>query len=48
MLHLLTLAAHAEPPPPVAAQMHEHFAVVTTVRDHLIQGRLEPAREEAQ
>jgi cytochrome c553 len=50
MLTLLTLAlgtAQAEPPPPVASEMHERFAVLTDLRDHLIQGRLQPARDAA-
>ena len=47
MILLVCLAAQAEPLPPVAAEMHERFSVLTTMRDHVVQGRLEPTREEA-
>lgn len=43
MLALLIPLALAEAPP-VAAEMHTRFATTMRIRDHLVQGELEPAK----
>jgi cytochrome c553 len=43
----LLAVALAAPPPPLAAQMHERYALLTRIRDEVVQGRLDGARSAA-